>query len=531
MKAKLVVLAPFTLVALFGLMADYPAVPHPPINQPAPVDDSLLSGELLAIRYCGGCHLFPEPALLDKRTWQEDVLPNMALRLGIRENKKDPYTDILPNERSILRAINAFPDEPLLAEKEWKKIIQYYIQEAPAQPLPQKSKPSITLPAQSLFDVTQLSFDQKPMPRISMLEYDTATHQLYVGDADHGLYILNNRFEFKSAWTTESPPVAMDFPENSAPRLLTIGSFSPSDLALGRFATFDTTAATAHVSMVNISSLPRAVHFACADLNMDGKEDLIICGFGNQTGKLSWYDDFQPSKERVLKALPGALKVEVGDFNADGKPDLMVLMGQAWEELSIFYNAGGGKFNEKKVLQFTPVFGASYFELADFNNDGHPDILLSNGDNWDFSRINKNYHGVRIYLNDGKFNFKEHWFFPLHGASKAITGDFDSDGDLDIAAISFYADKGELQNGFIYLINQGQMDFKPYSLPDAIYGKWLTMEMADFDKDGDLDIVLGSYLHNLSELSQVTGYGISTFPQLLVLTNQTDKRDVRSTAK
>ena len=147
------------------------------------------------------------------------------------------------------------------------------------------------------------------------------------------------------------------------------------------------------------------------------------------TPKLAWYSDCKIDGENILSNVPGARKVEIGDFNKDGKPDIMVLMNPGWEEVDL-YNQGKGKFKEKKLLRFPPVFGVSYFELADFNKDGYPDILLTNGDNWDYSRINKNYHGVRIYLNDGKYNFKEHWFFPLYGASKAIARDFDNDGDI-----------------------------------------------------------------------------------------------------
>src|SRR5690606_3490858 len=160
------------------------------------------------------------------------------------------------------------------------------------------------------------------------------------------------------------------------------GSFNPSDQRLGRLLSLDTAGTAPPASLVNIPALPRPVHFASADLNMDGKEDLVGCGFGNHAGKLSWYDGGDTDKEHVLKAMPGALKVEVGDFNADGLPDLMVLMGQAWEQLSIFYNLGSGKFREEPALQFHPAFGASSFELADFNRDGYPDILLANGDNW-----------------------------------------------------------------------------------------------------------------------------------------------------
>jgi hypothetical protein len=162
----------------------------------------------------------------------------------------------------------------------------------------------------------------------------------------------------------------------------------------------------------------------------------------------------------------------------------------------------------------------SYFETADFNKDGFQDILLTNGDNWDLSPVNKNYHGVRIYLNDGKDNFKLAWFFPLYGASKAITRDFDLDGDLDIAATSFYSDLANPAHSFIYLANNGKMQFKAFSTLTAGVGKWLTMEAGDFDQDGDTDIVLGSYFHTIGEISKLISRGQLTFPQLLVLTNR-----------
>ena len=46
--------------------------------------NSSLSGEALAKQYCGSCHLYTAPDLLDKKTWKESVLPNMGWRLGIR---------------------------------------------------------------------------------------------------------------------------------------------------------------------------------------------------------------------------------------------------------------------------------------------------------------------------------------------------------------------------------------------------------------------------------------------------------------
>ncbi|MFN8347871.1 MAG: VCBS repeat-containing protein [Spirosomataceae bacterium] len=478
--------------------------------------DSTMSGRKTALRYCQSCHLFPEPALLDKKTWITSVLPNMGLRLGIREKGKDPYLDLVPEEVQLLRQLNVYPETALLSEEEWQQIVRYYENEAPESPLPQKAHAPVN-PSLFQFKATAITLSDKPIPKTTLLKYDPAASLLYVGDAQNELYVADSAFQMKTLWNIDSPPTDIYFPKNAKPRLLTIGSFAPSDQKQGKITSLDTFATE---TSVYFDSLPRPVQFAVADLLSDGKEDLIICGFGNNEGKLFWYDDFFSSKEHILKAMPGARRVEVHDFNKDKKPDLMVLMAQAHEEISIFYNQGNGKFQEKTLLKFPPVYGVSYFELADFNKDGFPDILLTNGDNWDYSAVPKNYHGIRIYLNDGQDNFKEAWFYPLYGTSKALARDFDNDGDLDIAAISFYDDLEHPEQGFVYFSNRGNLTFDAFSTPEAAAGKWLTIEAGDFDRDGDIDIVLGSYFQTVGELTKLAFKGVLSFPQLLVLTNQ-----------
>lgn len=48
------------------------------------LEESLeLNGVQLAAAYCGACDLKPEPELLEKRTWETTVLPEMRRRLGL----------------------------------------------------------------------------------------------------------------------------------------------------------------------------------------------------------------------------------------------------------------------------------------------------------------------------------------------------------------------------------------------------------------------------------------------------------------
>ncbi|MFD3000170.1 hypothetical protein ACFS7Z_07345 [Pontibacter toksunensis] len=50
-----------------------------------------LTGQQLAQACCRTCHAFPEPELLDKKTWQQGVLPQMALRLGLNRTGDNIY--------------------------------------------------------------------------------------------------------------------------------------------------------------------------------------------------------------------------------------------------------------------------------------------------------------------------------------------------------------------------------------------------------------------------------------------------------
>ncbi len=160
-------------------------------------------------------------------------------------------------------------------------------------------------------------------------------------------------------------------------------------------------------------------------------------------------------------------------------------------------------------------------------------MLTANGDRGDFECPPKKYHGVRIYLNDGHWNFKEAFFFPLNGAYKAIAADFDGDGDLDIAAISFFPDYDKSpEESFVYLENKGGMNFTPHTFPDCYRGRWLTMDVGDLDGDGDLDIVLGGvYKTPFRAPQSFTERWQKEGPSVLILRNQAADRAKRINAK
>lgn len=477
-------------------------------------------GKKLASIYCVTCHKLPNPESLDKDTWESSILPNMGLRLGLKIDGKNWDDTMDEVEATIVRKLNIYPEYPLISKQDWALVKRYYINNAP-KTLPLQIKIKDTVNASFPFNAQTISIGDSKLPQVSLLRFDQQTSKLYVGDFLY-LIALDNLGNITNKWALDSPASHIYFKENKDPLLLTLGKLSPSDQSLGKLSRLDKNTKAIDEAVL-LSDLKRPVNFEIGDLNNDGKDDLVLCSFGHYAGKLSWFDNFDSSKEYVLNTLPGTRKVEISDFNGDGRPDIIALMTQAREQITIYYNEGGNMFKEKTVLSFDAVNGTSYFELADFNGDGHQDILVTNGDNRDYSPIDKPYHGIRVYLNDGYDTFKESYFYPMYDCGKAMARDFDGDGDLDIVGASLYSEYTENRNAkesIVYLENNGNLNFTPSYMSVPIHGNWLTMEVGDFNNDSNLDVMLGTFIYNIPEMMSITmNTGVSSFPQILLLTN------------
>ena len=457
-------------------------------NKIAPPTPSNLSGQELAAIYCANCHLKPEPDLLDKKTWEKGVLPEMSYYLGKRL-LRDKFFEMNPDDIPAAIESGLFPSAPILAEEDWDKIVAYYISNAPEKPLPQKEKQAVKV-GLPFFEVKNSFYTEGALPLISMVKIDSFNNQLYVSRRDKSLLeIYDKTLKKQDSIVLKSPVSDMRLSKTGDNYILQMGMMDPNDLYKGTLSKLN---AQNQLTTV-IDSLQRPVHLDILDMNEDGTEDFLICNFGNIMGKLAWYDG-KTHKETVLSPIPGARRTIIQDINNDGKPDIVALFCQARERVSIFYNKGAGNFEEDIVLEFPSVYGSSYIDLADMNSDGQLDILYTNGDNADYSIVLKNYHGVRIFSNDGQNKFKEQYFYPIYGATQVIARDFDSDGDIDMATIAFFLDsKDHPTEGFLFFENKGNGAFNISTFANSPQGRWLVMDVADLDGDGREDIVLGSF--------------------------------------
>ncbi len=464
---------------------------------PPPPVATQLTGRQLATAYCGSCHLMPDPSLLPKSIWQYRVLPHMALRLGFMADSISPFPALsYPDEFKRVVEAGVFPGNPVLHPTDWQKLTRYYTETAPERPLPPPAKPAVQV-GLPLFKLRYPP--QRIEATLTLLRYDSASHHILAGNARGRLYILDSHLNRLDSMAVGSPPSDARGRADGSVDVLTMGNMEPNDQLLGRWQ-HQAPGRQLGALRPTIDSLGRPVAAAVGDLNQDGREDVVICQFGRYVGRLSWFEQTPTGyQEHLLDPLPGARRAIIADVNHDGRPDVVALLTQGDEQIAVYYNMGGGQFRKEIVLRFPSVYGSSYFDLTDMDHDGDLDILYTNGDNADKSYSLKAYHGVRVFLNEGRFRFKQTLFYPLFGAFQAIARDFDQDGDMDIAAISFFPSYDQQPvESFVYLENQGNFRMVARTFAHPEQGHWLVMDAADVDQDGDDDLLLGSFFRSIT---------------------------------
>lgn len=115
---------------------------------------------------------------------------------------------------------------------------------------------------------------------------------------------------------------------------------------------------------------------AVADLNGDGKLEIVLCEGESHPGKLLWVQPGSWERHILREDLFHPHSLEIADFDGDGKPDIFVAeMGLGRNEdpkMIIYHNQGGGDFREVIIQRGVATHES---KVGDLTGNGKPDIV------------------------------------------------------------------------------------------------------------------------------------------------------------
>ncbi len=215
--------------------------------------------------------------------------------------------------------------------------------------------------------------------------------------------------------------------------------------------------------------------------------------------------------------------VVVGDFNEDGKPDLAV-SNHTSSDVSILLSDGSGHFSG--ATNYAVAGSADALAIGDFNRDGHEDLAVA-GDNLA--------GGLSVLLGTGSGSFEPNVHYTAgsgNGLASVAVADLNADGNPDIVegtpGGAVYRQLGDGTGAFgtstqVYGAGSGQT--------------WVSV--GDFDGDGTADVAAASInSHTVVSLlgngsggfttGSTTTLASGTFPQDLAVGdfNRDGKQDV-----
>lgn len=226
---------------------------------------------------------------------------------------------------------------------------------------------------------------------------------------------------------------------------------------------------------------------AWADYNNDGYIDLAINGYSdfaynNPVSKIyknnngSVFTDINANITNL-----GNGSISWSDIDNDGDYDLIVTgntYGLSFDGITKVYENNGGDNFEERNISLIQV-GKSSTHWGDYDNDNDFDLLISGFEN--------NSPRTKIYKNEGDFNFSDIGGNLVEiGDGDAKWFDFDNDGDLDFVLSGLLDNNQDTAITKIYENING--DYSELSQNLIGIGRG-TIDVGDFDNDGDLDIL------------------------------------------
>ena len=241
-------------------------------------------------------------------------------------------------------------------------------------------------------------------------------------------------------------------------------------------------------------------HIAVSDINNDGLEDFFIGGGKSQSSQLFIQNKkgkFTSEQSDTFKndAIHEDVYAVLFDANGDSFNDLLVVSGgnefkKGTPLQPKLYINNKGKFKRDTVQFKNTETNASKISAIDIDNDGDMDIsILSNIVPWQFGKTPTQY----IFENDGQGNFKDITlnfgidFKESGNVTDIVWIDLNEDNFLDAIVVGYWMPIKVFMNDGKKLTLQKNTQLQKTN------GWWNSIKANDFDKDGDIDFIVGNW--------------------------------------
>lgn len=221
---------------------------------------------------------------------------------------------------------------------------------------------------------------------------------------------------------------------------------------------------------------------SAVDIDNDGDYDIILTGEADGNAAQLYINnggfDFTPTESPFNSTV--FTTIVWGDINGNGQLDAFQ-NGFDGDPISSLFMNDNGSFTAVTSPVDPPL--APGAAMADFNNDGYPDLVV-------FGNHNLGNGSPRLYLNDGNGGWNESNPFgdPLLIDAEISVVDYDNDGDLDIFLMAGYEENTGSRYIRMYR-NDGDGDFEAIDLGLTNKG-FGSAAWGDFDGDGYLDLLI-----------------------------------------
>ena len=224
----------------------------------------------------------------------------------------------------------------------------------------------------------------------------------------------------------------------------------------------------------NVGSQPFSV--VAADVNGDGKPDLICANYGDNTLTVLTNNGSGAFGSNATLSVGGhPYFVVAADVNGDGKPDLISANDGA-NTLTVLINNGSGSFPTSATLNVGT--GPVWVAAADVNGDGKPDLISANYQAGTLTVLTNNGSGgfaTSATLNLGSFSYPD----------CVIPADVNGDGRLDLICSDY-------DRQVTVLTNSASGAFGS-NATIRVGAQPLCIAAADFNLDGKLELVTANY--------------------------------------